>query len=152
MIGEGFRDAEGNPLREPFERRYEVDGDLRTRVNPRDWERRLPAAGTADPLHVRFGRPLDHALLQHCLEVMDDAGRRVRGQPEVGPAERSWAFTPAAPWPGGDYRLAIDPRLEDLAGNSLARLFDRDLEDDEAGVDPATRSLPFALGTRAEDG
>ena len=150
VIGEGFRDAGGNPLRAPFERRYEVDGDVRTRVDPRDWECRLPAAGTAEPLVVRFDRPLDHALLQHALEVTDDAGRLVRGRAEVGPAEQSWTFTPAAPWPEGEYRLVVDPRLEDLAGNSLARVFDRDLERDEPPGDPATQSLPFALLARTE--
>ena len=145
VIDEGFRDAEGNPLREPFERRYEVDGDLRARVDPRDWECGLPAAGTAEPLRVRFGQPLDHALLQHALEVVDGAGQPVRGRSEIGTAERSWTFTPEAPWTVGEYRLAIDPRLEDLAGNSLARLFDRDLERDEAPSDPETEWISFAL-------
>ena len=145
VIDEGFRDADGNPLREHFEQRYEVDGDLRARVHPRDWECRLPATGTADALLVRFDRPLDHALLQHALEVTDDAGRPVRGRPGIGAAERSWTFTPAAPWPAGEYRLAIDPRLEDLAGNSLARVFDRDLERDEAPPDPAREWISFAL-------
>ncbi len=145
VIDEGFRDADGNPLREHFEQRYEVGGDLRTRVDPRNWECRLPAAGTADALHVRFDRPLDHALLQHALEVSDGAGSPVRGRPEIGAAERSWTFTPAAPWRAGEYRLAIDPRLEDLAGNSLARVFDRDLERDEAPLDPAREWISFAL-------
>ena len=144
-IDEGFRDEDGNPLLERFEQRYEVGGDLRTRVNPRDWECSLPAAGTADALHVRFDRPLDHALLQHALEVSDNASRPVRGRPEIGAAERSWTFTPAAPWPAGEYRLAIDSRLEDLAGNSLARVFDRDLERDEAPPDPAREWISFAL-------
>lgn len=150
VIGEGFRDADGNPLRERFERRYEVDGDLRARVDPRDWECRPPTAGTAEPLVVRFDRPLDHALLQHALEVTDDDGRPVRGRTDVGPAEQSWTFTPAAPWPEGEYRLAVDPRLEDLAGNSLARVFDRDLDRDVAPSDAATSSLPFALRARSE--
>ena len=145
VIDEGFRDADGAPLRERFEQRYEVDGDLRARVDPRDWECRFPAAGTADALLVRFDRPLDHALLQHALEVSDGAGRPVPGRPEIGAAERSWTFTPAAPWQAGEYRLAIDPRLEDLAGNSIARVFDRDLERDEAPVDPAREWISFAL-------
>ena len=145
VIDEGFRDATGAPLRERFEQRYEVEGDLRARVDPRDWVCRLPAAGTAEALGVRFDRPLDHALLQHALEVSDGAGRPVPGRPEIGASERSWTFTPAAPWPAGEYRLAVDPRLEDLAGNSLARVFDRDLERDEAPAEPTTEWLSFAL-------
>ena len=145
VVDEGFRDATGAPLRERFEQRYEVEGDLRARVDPRNWECRLPAAGTTDALRVRFDRPLDHALLQHALDVTDDAGRPVPGRPEIGAAERSWTFTPAAPWQAGEYRLAIDPRLEDLAGNSLARVFDRDLERDAAPADPARDWISFAL-------
>lgn len=145
VIDEGFRDAEGNPLRERFERRYEVDGDLRARVDPRNWECRLPAAGTAEALVLRFDRSLDHALLQHALRVTADAGNPVHGRADIGAAERSWTFTPAAPWAVGEYRLAIDPRLEDLAGNSIARVFDRDLEDDDASADPARTSLSFTL-------
>ena len=147
VVDEGFRDAEGNPLRERFEQRYEVDGDLRARVNPRDWECRLPDAGTAEPLRVRFDRPLDHALLQHALEILDDAGRPVRGRSDIGAAEQSWTFTPAAPWRAGEYRLVIDPRLEDLAGNSLARVFDRDLERDEEPPDLSHEAMSFTLHT-----
>ncbi len=84
-------------------------------------------------------------LLQHSLEVSDDAGHPVRGRPGSGPDERSWTFTPAAPWAAGKYRLAIDPRIEDLAGNSLARVFDRDRERDEAPPDPAGTSISFVL-------
>ena len=145
VIDEGFRDATGAPLRERFEQRYAVEGDLRARVDPRSWECHLPAAGTTEALLVHFDRPLDHALLQHALGVSDSAGRPVPGRPEIGAAERSWTFTPAAPWPAGEYRLAIDPRLEDLAGNSLARVFDRDLVRDEAPADPARDWISFAL-------
>ena len=42
-------------------------------------------------------------------------------------------------------RRAVDPRLEDLAGNSIARVFDRDLERDEAPADPARNWISFAL-------
>ena len=37
------------------------------------------------------------------------------------------ALYPVA-WPPGDYELVIDPKLEDLAGNSIARPFNLDLE------------------------
>ena len=145
VIDEGFRDADGNGLQERFEKRYEVDGDLRARVDPRRWKCRFPRAGTVDALLVRFDRPLDHALLQHGLLVTDDAGNAVRGRPDIGAAERSWTFTPRMQWPPGAYRLAIDARLEDMAGNSIARVFDRGVEYDEAPVDPAREWISFTL-------
>ena len=34
---------------------------------------------------------------------------------------------PSKPWTAGSYTLALNPRLEDLAGNSLERPFEVDL-------------------------
>ena len=45
----------------------------------------------------------------------------------MGEGEGSWSFAPDAPWRGATHVLAVETRLEDLAGNSLARVFDRDL-------------------------
>ena len=39
--------------------------------------------------------------------------------------ERVWTFTPREPWSQAEYRVVIDPRLEDLAGNRPGILFDR---------------------------
>jgi hypothetical protein len=46
---------------------------------------------------------------------------------EIVNAEEKVNFTPAKPWSAGTYKLQIETRLEDLAGNNLGRLFDRDL-------------------------
>ena len=34
---------------------------------------------------------------------------------------------PREPWAPGTHQLNVDPVLEDLAGNSVSRVFDRDL-------------------------
>ena len=41
--------------------------------------------------------------------------------------EWCWWFEPASPWRAGRYQLVVDSFQEDLAGNSLVRVFDRDL-------------------------
>ena len=46
---------------------------------------------------------------------------------ETGAGERNWSFTPDNPWTTGEHRLVVEPRLEDVAGNSPARVFDRDV-------------------------
>jgi hypothetical protein len=64
----------------------------------------------------------------------------------VGAEERSWSFAPEAPWRPGSHELEIDTRLEDLAGNSVAHVFDRDLtrpEDDPGAA--GTVTLGFEL-------
>ena len=87
-----------------------------------------PAAGARAPLTIDFPEPLDHGLLHRMIEVVDAAGRNVRGVNEVANEERSWLFIPAAPWTRGVYSLRVDTALEDLAGNKIDRLFDVDLD------------------------
>jgi len=127
VVDEGFRDARGDSLRTGAQRCYHVGDDERRRVEPQDWAVTVPRSDTLEPLEVGFGRPLDHALLGRCLHVVGPDGRRVDGRSEVGPDERTWRLAPLVAWDPLPHRLVVDPALEDLAGNSVSRVFDRDL-------------------------
>jgi hypothetical protein len=123
----GFRDAQGLPLRAGTQRRYQVGGDERRHVDPRSWVLTVPRAATFEPVQVAFGRPLDHGLLARCLLVTGPGGEPIHGTPQTGAEERSWQLTPRRAWAPGTHQLTVDPVLEDLAGNSVSRVFDRDL-------------------------
>jgi len=127
VVGNGFRDARGLPLKFPAERRYEVGGEERRHVDPVAWALAAPPAGTREPLRVTFGRPLDHGLLARCLQLRGPDGKPVDGTALIGPGERSWHLAPHRAWAPGVHHLVVDPVLEDLAGNSVSRVFDRDL-------------------------
>lgn len=126
-VDSAFRDANGRPLRTEARARYNIGPPVRARVDPRNWRYDSPAAGSMTGLSVTFDRPLDHALLEHCLRVIDAAGASVPGEATIGPAEWCWWFEPRQPWKEGRHQLVVAPLLEDLAGNSLIRVFDRDL-------------------------
>jgi len=128
VVESTFCDAEGRPLRAQAVRGYQVGPAVRARVDPDLWAIRQPAAGSSKPLSIRFDRPLDRALLERCLRVGDPAGASVAGTISLGPSECSWHFEPDATWRAGTYTLEVDARLEDLAGNSIRRVFDRDLD------------------------
>jgi hypothetical protein len=142
VVDDGFRDARGRPLRRAAGRAYAVGADERRRVDPGTWTIRVPAEGTREPLEVEFGRPLDHGLLARCLHVTGSGGQPVAGWPEPGPEERSWRLTPRRPWAPGAHQLVVDPVLEDLAGNSVSRVFDRDLARPE---DRPRQARPVAM-------
>jgi hypothetical protein len=143
VVDAAFPDASGQPLRERGVRTWRVVGDERRRVMPWSWNLVPGRAGTLEPLTVIFDRPLDHALVARCLQVTGSAGG-LAGSVEVGHEERSWTFVPAAPWAAEPHRLIVDPVLEDVAGNSVQRVFDRDLSnaDDSSSVDGEV-TLPF---------
>jgi hypothetical protein len=128
VVDDGFRDAAGRGLARAHSRRYAVGPDVRARVDPAAWDIAPPPVGSRDPLVVRFDRPLDHGLVQHCLTVGHD-GEPVAGSVHVPTGECSWQFTPSGAWTSGAHDLVVDTKLEDLAGNSVARVFDRDLAD-----------------------
>jgi hypothetical protein len=126
VVDAGFRDARGAPLVAAAERTYGVGPDERRHLEPAQWSLEAPAAHSLEPLAVGFDRPLDHGLLLRCLHVTEPSGTRVSGRIEVGPSERSWQFVPAVPWRPGPHGLVVDHILEDVAGNSLSRVFDQD--------------------------
>jgi hypothetical protein len=146
-IAASLRDAEGLPLAGVVTRRFGVGPPERRRVDPARWAWRLPAADSTAPLVVDFDRPLDHALLGRCLRVVGSGGEPLAGRVAVGPGERSWSFTPAGPWRAGRHAVHVDSRLEDLAGNSIARVFDRDLtRADEIPVPARVVTIGFVCG------
>jgi hypothetical protein len=138
VVDDGLRDARGEPLRHGASRAYVVTEDERRRVEPARWAVREPGRATLEPFHVSFDRPLDHALLGRCLHVVGPDGEPVDGTRRVGRHERSWALAPAKPWRAGRHHLVVDPALEDLAGNSVGRVFDRDLHQDDDQPHPGS--------------
>jgi hypothetical protein len=140
-----FRDARGVALRTPAHRRYRVGGEERRRVEPENWVLTTPARGSLDPFGLEFDRPLDHGLLSRCLHVVGPGGRTVDGTRTIGPEERSWRLTPHEPWTPESHQLVVDPVLEDLAGNSVSRVFDRDLHrPEEASREARAITVAFA--------
>ena len=72
-------------------------------------------------------------------------GRLVDGTPSTGRDERVVALTPPRAWAAGSHQLVVDPVLEDLAGNSVSRVFDRDLDRPE---DQPRQAGPVTVGFR----
>jgi hypothetical protein len=145
VVDGGFRDARGLPLRAGTQRRYEVGSDERRHVDPHSWVLTVPRAGTFEPVQVAFGRPLDHGLLARCLLVTGPDGEPIHGALQIGAQEQSWQLVPRRAWAPGPHQLIVDPVLEDLAGNSVSRVFDRDLTRPE---DQPRQARPVALAFR----
>jgi hypothetical protein len=132
-----LRDSAGTELAEGAHRTYRVGPAMRTRVDPARWDVRWPDPGH-DQLVVRFDRPLDRALVRRCLRLVDERGHPVAGHSRLDMDASVWTFAPASRV--GNWRLQIDTRLEDLAGNSVRRVFDRDLRraDDDDRADASS--------------
>jgi hypothetical protein len=143
-VDPSWRDATGAPLAATFSRVISVTEAVRDGVRPERWTVAAPQSADAN-LVVRFDRPLDHALAQRAISVTRDGGR-LPGRVALEDDERVWRFTPDQAWAPGDYFIAVDGVLEDLAGNRPGKLFDVDTMDASQSTEatPVT-AIPFKV-------
>ncbi len=148
VIDPAWRDARGQPLAEGFEKALSVTEPDRTVPQVAKWRVDAPSASSVAPVRLDFGEPMDHALAERMLVVLDANGDAVIGSVRVGPEERSWSFTPEQPWRAGRYVIDVHPDIEDLAGNNLAHLFDvaRGV-DVRVETEDARARIPFVVGS-----
>ena len=146
VVDPTWPDAEGNPLKAPFEKRFTVGPADATPLDLATWRLQVPTIGSRQRLVVSFPESLDHALLRRAIGVEDETGRRVEGEVEIGARETRWMLTPSQPWLPGAYSLVSLSVLEDLAGNRIGTPFEVDVfetvEETTAGED---FRIPFEL-------
>ena len=146
VIDREWQDAAGNPLRESYHKRFHVGPPDDLQPDPNTWKLTAPPAGSSEPLVIKFPEPLDHAMLHRVLVIRDSADKIVSGRIEVDEHETRWRLTPTSAWSAGDYTVEVQTDLEDLAGNSIARVFDVDLlEPISRSMKAETWSVPFRV-------
>lgn len=128
FISPGWKDQDGMPMAQSFVTTFVTS--IRDSISPApaSWNISLPAANTGDPLRIGFGKAMDHFLLLETIRILAADGSIVDGAIHTARKDSAVVFTPSHPWKPGSYRLSVDARLEDLAGNNLNRPFDRDLQ------------------------
>jgi hypothetical protein len=141
VIDAEVSDLAGRAMEARFEKRFTAAAEDRERLSLDKWDVKPPRAGTREPLLITFPRPLDHALMQRLIAVRDDAGKPVEGRAEAGDGEKTWSFRPDHPWSAHAYTIIAHELLEDLAGNTPARVFDSDMQQPETR--PGTTNLRF---------
>lgn len=135
-ISAGAEDARGCPLASAHRVTFEATPADLLSPTPADWTLITPAIGTRAPLTLMLDGPVDHLSLAYRLRVIGPDGAPVGGRIDLGDAEARWIFTPTAPWPAATHQLAVDPQLEDLAGNRPGVLFDQPIGTPETSWEP----------------
>ena len=127
VVDKEWKDAQGQILETGFTKLLYVGADDRTKPLAANWKITSPAASTQEPLMVWFGEPMDYATALHAFRVTTKKGEHIPGSIEVVEKEHLLLFIPINDWYKDTYNIYINSKLEDLAGNNLNRLFDRDL-------------------------
>jgi hypothetical protein len=127
VIGRDWPDAAGESLKETFRKTFDVGPPDERQPDVKSWRVTPPRAESTEPLVLSFPEPLDHAMLERVIAVLDSSAKPVAGRIEIDAEETRWRFTPSSPWRAGAYRIAAQTTLEDLAGNSIGRPFEVDV-------------------------
>jgi hypothetical protein len=146
VIDRDWQDAEGNPLKQEFRRKFKVGPPQREALDPKKWKIKSPSTGGQAALTMAFPVPVDHALALRVIQVIDEAGQLVAGQTATQDAERQWTFTPERPWRAGKYQIIVQSTFEDVAGNNIGKPFEVDLfEGVERRITNTATKLPFEV-------
>jgi len=127
VISEKWKDRNGLSLGKSFSKKFTAGPRVDEQLNINQWRIAAPKSGTTTPLVVYIGQPLDHYLLKESINVLDSNGGLIKGSVKLADNDKTWMFTPAVAWQAAPYKLRSDARLEDLAGNNLNKVFDRDI-------------------------
>jgi hypothetical protein len=126
-ISDRWKDASNRTLLKGYTKKILVADRDSLSPQPQQWKINPPVAGSAEPVTINTNEALDYFLLGETIKVINDKGSEIAGKFKIEGKETYVEFTPNVSWQAGNYRLRIASYLEDLAGNNLQRLFDRDV-------------------------
>jgi hypothetical protein len=144
-VSTAWQSKQGKELQETLSKSFYVATRDEKIPDVNNWKLETPKNGTETPLAVRFPQPLDYALIQSAIIVLDGDGKAVLGKWKTEEVETSAVFTPNEPWKTGKYHLKVESQLEDLAGNNLSRPFDRDLTASKATAEKKYYERAFTI-------
>jgi hypothetical protein len=133
VVKKKWRNTEGLELENGYNKEFTVLA--RDSISPSidHWEIETPRAGSVMPLRIKLHEQLDYLLLKNAIRIVDGNNNTIAGIIETQANETELFFIPDLPWIKGIYKVEVESRLEDLAGNNLERLFDKDLTQQSTG-------------------
>lgn len=141
-----WTDALGRPIGVAPAKSFVVDEAVRDMIDPDDWQVVPPKAGTLGAIQINWPLPLDHALAKRMITLIKD-NKTLEVIPELLEGETRLEFISTLPWEAGEYVLEIDPRIEDLSGNTPFYLFDTETPG-ETGTEKKAQEpirIPFVV-------
>ena len=130
IVSHEWKDNRGLTLAKTFIKKFTAGDRDGTVPDIAKWELHIPKPGGNEPLIIKTHEPLDHYLLQESVTITDSKGKILYTNNVVSDQDKTLKLTPLPEWTAGKYSLLVKANLEDLCGNNLNRVFDRDIRKD----------------------
>ncbi|MET1259893.1 hypothetical protein ABV409_11135 [Flagellimonas sp. DF-77] len=144
-VSEAWQNVFGATLSKKTTKEFLVGVANRTAIDLRNWQIHRPKVRSLEPLTIIFDRAMDHALLQSMITIEGEVKKSIAGQWEVHGLEHRIQFVPSEEWQQGSYRIIVDSRLEDVAGNNLQNPLDQ-IKRERGSDSPTHQTIEFQLG------
>lgn len=135
VIGSRFKSRMGEPLQEAALKEFRTGTADRSKPTLKQWRIDIPEAESKEPLRIRFNEYMDFLSTTGRIEILKN-GNTLSGAAFFEENEQEWVFRPEQKWKSGTYVIRADARIEDLAGNNLNKLFDRETSKSEDAERP----------------
>lgn len=142
LISNSLKDIEGISMNADFNYSFEVIENDRESPDITKWKLELPKANTQNSLIINLNDTLDYGSLYNNVVIVDEKGKQIQGVFSISTNEERIVFTPDNNWKRTYYTIHCNKLIEDVAGNNLERLFDRDVRKE---IKTPILELPFSL-------
>tara|TARA_R110002073_G_scaffold128999_3_gene275090 strand:+ start:46635 stop:47723 length:1089 start_codon:yes stop_codon:yes gene_type:complete len=144
-IPASLTDADGVALGKDYQKTIVVGERDAKSPSISKWELTIPQENTKEALGISFQESLDAMLSQETIQIVTDKNKIIDGGFMLSKKATSILFVPKVLWKKGAYKIVIESKLEDLAGNNLNRLFDTDLSKNEKVSTSKTKEISFTI-------
>lgn len=131
VIDKHFKSRKGEPLITTASKMFRTGPPDRTKPAPVQWHIDKPKTASREPLRIHFSEYMDFLSTNGRIEILKN-GDPLPGVSTFSNDEQLWSFRPEKEWTKGTYTIRADARMEDLAGNNLNKLFDREISKKDA--------------------
>jgi len=144
-IGNAWKSAQNNNLDREYVKHVYVTARDSEKVTIDNWSIIIPTQGTRDRLILDVREPLDAMLALETINILDAQNNTIEGDFKLAKKEQQIWFTPINPWKSDSYNVSVRSVLEDLAGNNLNHLFDKDLVLETDKTNTKQRTISFSI-------
>ncbi len=116
--------SQGWGLKAKYTKSFRIMEAVRAKIDIGKWRLTKPRSGTLQALVVETNRLLDKALSERMISIQDVDGDVIDGKFEYSSLRSRLRFTPGKPWKSALFYVYVDPRLEDVCGNTPQSAFD----------------------------
>jgi len=145
VISKTIKDRNGISMQDTVSHTFSITEADRIQPNIHNWILQIPNQNSVSNLVITSNESLDYGSTLNNITVFDDQNKIIRGVWSLSDAETNFSFTPNESWKKGNYQIVFNDVIEDLAGNSLHRLFDTDIDDHPNKKNTSKHQLEFDI-------